>query len=115
MMIDFEFGTQLQIQKMEAKMKKEVKLIKDYLRLCFPNNFFSVRYYTPNSYLSGGEGLIISTDLEYNSLFMCLREITEHIIIHPYRQGAMLRGGKFGRIFNEETDVEFISLKHKEE
>lgn len=92
-------------------MKREVKLIKDYLRLRFPNNFFSVRYYTPYSYLSGGDGLIISTDLEYDSLFMCLREITEHIVIHPYKQGVMLSNGKFGRIFNEETDVEFISIK----
>lgn len=92
-------------------MKKEVKLIKDYLRLRFPDNFFSVRYYTPYSYLSGGDGLIISTDLEYDTLFMCLREITEHIIIHPYKKGVMLSDGKFGRIFDEGTDVEFISVK----
>ena len=91
-------------------MNKEVKLVKDYLRLRYPDNYFSVRYHRPYSYLNGGDGLIISTNLEYDTLFMCLREITEHIVIYPYKQASMLSDGVFGKLFGQDTDIEFISI-----
>lgn len=63
-------------------MKAEVKIIKDYLKTIFPNNYVSVSYKMGKGVLSA-DGLLIRTNIPFEDVQNKMYLITKYIPIIP--------------------------------
>lgn len=91
-------------------MRKETKLLKDYLQNIYPNNKFRISYIKTQNYIGSSDKIRILTDLPYKMLNKKLLQIVKGIAIYKNGEVITVSGNINSQMFGEETDVEFIEI-----